>query len=65
MRSRKLRAINSSRRVPDRVVAQLSIELLEARWLPSASSLAGALLQIEPNETIDQAHDLGGLNPVT
>jgi methionine-rich copper-binding protein CopC len=38
-------------------MAGLSIEALEARWLPS-----GWPLDVEPNETIDQAHDLGTLS---
>ncbi len=43
--------------------ARPSVERLETRWVPNASPLASAssLQEIEPNETIDQAHDLGGL----
>jgi methionine-rich copper-binding protein CopC len=38
-------------------MARLSIEALEARWLPSGLSLV-----VAPNETIDQAQDLGVLS---
>ena len=44
------------------MLARPSIELLESRWVPSASSPASSFSVIEPNETIDQAYDLGGLN---
>ncbi len=42
-------------------LARLTFELLEDRRLPNASPVASSLLQIEPNETIDQSHDLGAL----
>jgi methionine-rich copper-binding protein CopC len=45
-----------------RGVARLSIEALEVRWLLNASPTAQALGNVEPNETIDQAQDLGTLN---
>ncbi len=54
--------IHPWRRRRDRLTTRLSIEPLEGRWLPNASPLASLLPRIEPNETIDQAHDLGGLN---
>jgi len=40
----------------------VSTERVEGRWLLNASPLASSLPRIEPNETIDQAYDLGGLN---
>jgi len=43
-------------------MARLTIEPLEGRWLLNASPLSSLLLQTVPNETIDQAYDLGGLN---
>ncbi len=44
-----------------RGVARLSIEVLEVRWLLNASPTAASLIDVEPNETIDQAQDLGTL----
>ena len=40
----------------------LSIEALEVRWLLNASPTAASLIEIEPNETIDQADELGTLH---
>jgi methionine-rich copper-binding protein CopC len=45
------------RRLRDRVMARMSIEPLEVRWLPS-----GWPLVVAPNETIDKAQDLGTLS---
>jgi methionine-rich copper-binding protein CopC len=43
-------------------MAPLNCESLEGRSLLSASPFSASLPQIGPNETIDQAYDLGGLN---
>src|SRR5262249_45436358 len=42
--------------------ARLSLESLEVRSLLNASTPAGALAAFPPNETIDQARDLGALS---
>jgi methionine-rich copper-binding protein CopC len=55
-RSRQSLASRAHRRARDRVMARLSLEALEARWLPT-----GLPLVVGPNETIDAAHDLGTL----
>ena len=53
------------RRARGRGVVRMSIEALEVRWLLNASPIAASPLDVAPNETIDQAQDLGSLNQPT
>jgi methionine-rich copper-binding protein CopC len=50
------------RRAREPGMARLSIEALEVRWLLNASPLAYSQHEVEPNETIDQAWDVGSLS---
>ncbi len=61
-KSRGRLLLHSSRRIRNHVLARPSIELLEARWVPNASTLTSSFLGILPNETVDKAYNLGGLN---
>jgi hypothetical protein len=58
-RSRDRLTKRACRRARDRAMARLSVEPLEVRGLLSATPMAASLLEVGPNETIDQAHDLG------
>jgi methionine-rich copper-binding protein CopC len=61
-RSSESAMIRSNRRIRSRRMVPLNCESLEGRSLLSASPFSTSLPQIAPNETIDQAYDLGGLN---
>ena len=52
-------------RARGRGMVRLSIEALEVRWLLNASPMAAPLIEVEPDETIDQAWEVGSLNQPT